>query len=266
MRKDQLLLILTTALFLLPVAADSTTVTLSITQAWQHKDTNMNCTVGASAVPHALNHAVTPPPGCGHCGYYCAPASISMYAMYRGKTGAVIQQDDIYDNGKFSQGEIMGDGIIQTHAVGMYDATSPLGVGGAEVQAAFAWSLGAFVQWGVNVSAPPMTDAYIHLSIDSNTPILWCDHYGYPSEVYPALPEDAAEVNGHAKIIAGYDDKDTADYIDDEYLIYDPWPTSGSPYWVPSATVLDVRDVYMSDIDVVPTEKATWSGVKALFR
>jgi hypothetical protein len=79
------------------------------------------------------------------------------------------------------------------------------------------------------------------------------------------LPEDAAEVNGHAKVIAGYDDQGTADFADDWYQIYDPWPTSGSPYWVPAATVLDVRDVYMADFDVVPNESMTWGGVKNLF-
>lgn len=264
MKQVSILLVL--AVLLLPALAAAKTVTLPVTQAWQHKDTSMNCVPGGSAAPHLWDHAVNPPPGCGHCGYYCAPASISMYATFRGITGAKAQQDDIYDNGKFTQGEILGDGIIQTHGVGMYDGVSPMGVGGAEVQTAFQWSLGALYTWGVNVGGAPMTDAYIQLSIDDWTPILWCDHYGYPAEINPPLPDDAFEVNGHAKIIAGYNDKDTATYADDEYLIYDPWPASGSPYWVPTGTVLDVRDVYMADIDVVPNEETSWGSVKALYR
>ena len=67
---------------------------------------------------------------------------------------------------------------------------------------------------------------------DMLVPVRNLPHVGNEFEAMVVwMHEDAAEVNGHAKIIAGYDDKDTADFADDEYLIYDPWPTSGSPYW-----------------------------------
>ena len=78
------------------------------------------------------------------------------------------------------------------------------------------------------------------------------------SESYPSSGYRADQ--GHAKVIAGYDDSDTADFKDDLCLIYDPWPeyndmsilpknaTKGpggtfDPYWLP------LNDVNLSDKD-----------------
>ena len=247
-----------------PIDATGTTNTLSITQVVQHKDTTMSCTdTGGTSTVHALDHAVNPPPGGAHCGYYCAPASISMYSLYRGNSGVKTQQDNIYDNGKFTQGETQADGTIQTHGVGMFSAAVG-GVGGAEIQAAFSWSVGATVQWGT-LYGSPFTGAEVINLIDQNTPILWADHHGYPSEVNPPLPEEWIDVNGHAKIIAGYDDKNTAVFGDDEYLIYDPWPTSGSPYWVSQSAVLDTRDLYITDAIPISTDHDSFGETKSKF-
>ena len=58
------------------------------------------------------------------------------------------------------------------------------------------------------------------------------------------LPDELIYDSGHCMIIAGYDDMDTPqDCTDDQYLIYDPWPLSGSPYWKPGVQVLDLVDV-----------------------
>jgi hypothetical protein len=246
------------------IDAHGATTTLAITQVWQHKNTTMSCTAtGGTNTIHATDHAVNPPPGGPHCGYYCAPASISMYALYRGKTGILTQQDQIYDNGKFTQGEAPGDGIIQTHGFGMFSA--PVGgVGGPEVQAAFAWSVGTPVEWGT-LYGLPLTGKDVIALIVQNKPILWADHGGYPAEVNPPLPQEWIDVNGHAKIIAGYDDKGTAAYSDDEYLIYDPWPTSGSPYWLAQSSVLDTKDLYITDGTVIPTNRSSVGELKSKY-
>ncbi|MFW9917286.1 MAG: hypothetical protein ACFFGZ_16900, partial [Candidatus Thorarchaeota archaeon] len=111
-------------------------VELSISQLYQHKDTTMVCTVppGNDTV-HAWNHSLS---NCPHCNTYCAPASIAMIAIYRGNiTGT--SQDEIYDNGKYTQGDIPGDGILDSHGVGMYHDNSK----GFEVQEAFAYAVDA---------------------------------------------------------------------------------------------------------------------------
>lgn len=256
-----------TGLVLLLVAmsfggAHGASVTLPVTQVWQHKDTNMVCTIEGVGVTHTWNHAVVPAPGCAHCGYYCAPASISVYALYRGRVGAQTQQDDIYDQGKFLGGEILGDGSVQTEGLGMWDtATSP------EVQNSFAFAVATPVQWGPGGSPnPPMTNQLVIDCIDDNIPILWCDHGGYPEEMYPPPDLETVENSGHAKIIAGYDDKGTADFADDEYQIYDPWPNAASPYWVASGVVLDAADVFLADSLPVAVETSSWGKVKSLYR
>ena len=245
-------------------AAQGTIQSLPITQVWQHKDTTMSCTApGGNNLVHAHDHAVNPPPGDPHCGYYCAPASIAMYALYRGKAGSQTQMDDIYDNGKFTQGEVQSDGTIQTHGFGMFSAFTG-SVGGPEVQTAFAWAVAAPLEWG-STYGPPMTGGEIISQINGNTPILWIDHGGYPNEVNPPLPEEWENYNGHAKLIAGYDDKNTAVFNDDEYLIFDPWPTSGSPYWAPHSTVVNGTDLYITDGGPLPTERRSMAEIKSEF-
>jgi hypothetical protein len=249
----------------MPNNASGTTSTLAITQVWQHKDTNMSCTAtGGTSTVHAIDHAVNPPPGDGHCGYYCAPASIAMYSIFRGNSGANIQQDDIYDAGKFTQGETQADGTIQTHAVGMFSGFTG-SVGGAEVQAAFGWSVGTPIEWG-SIYGLPMTGPEVIAKITANTPILWIDHGGYPSEVNPPLPEEWLDYNGHAKVIAGYNDMGTpTTYTDDEYFIYDPWPTSGSPYWEAYGTVINNSDLYITDSGIIRTNSTSLGELKSKF-
>ncbi len=253
------------AAILVPALVSAAVVTLPVARLDQHKDTTMLCLPGGDSTIHPNGDALNQ---CPHCGFYCAPASVAMYAQYRGLGGTAIQQDDIYDAGKFTQGETQNDGVIQTHGVGMFDGQTPGGLGGPEVQNAFLWSLGAITQYGINLSRPHMTGALVIANINDNIPILWCDHFGWPSE-HTSPPEgDDAEVNGHAKIVAGYDDKGTADYSDDDYLIVDPWPAAATstPYWVGSSVVLDVRDVYFTDYDVIPTRTSNWGEIRKLFR
>jgi hypothetical protein len=255
------------ALLLVPALAWSTVVMLPIPQAWQHKDTTMPCVAAPPAPPINAPHPTNDAPGCRHCGYYCAPASISMFAQYRGRTGVLTQQDNIYDWGKFLHGEIPANGIIETTGVGMYDVPIAMGGPGGEVQAAFSWSVANPYQWGlVNFGGLPMTGVLVILCIEDNIPILWCDHYNWPDGMEPEPDPANNEVTGHCKIIAGYDDKDTADTSDDDYLIYDPWPTSGSPYWQAANTVLSPLDVYLTDFDPVPNDQTTWGGMKTLYR
>jgi hypothetical protein len=260
-------LLLATSLTFVSSPVWSSVLTLPVPLVWQHKDTNMNCVAQPPAppvnAPHAVNHA----PGCRHCGYYCAPASISMYAQYRGRVGIQIQQDDIYDQGKFLHGEIPANGITETTGIGMFDVPVIMGGPGGEVQTAFAFAVGTPYQWGlVPMGGNPMTHGLVIACIDDNIPLLWCDHYNWPEGMDP--PPDPAndELTGHCKVIAGYDDKCTADYNDDEYYIYDPWPLSSSPYWQAANTVISPLDVYLADFDPTPNTTSSWGGVKNLYR
>jgi len=257
-------------------ARKSTTI-LNVPLIYQHKDTSMQCTAcGASnSNPHAWNDASGQDgiygtvDDCPHCSVYCAPASIAMIATYHGFSAPLTQQDDIYDNGKQSDGEIRGDGILQTHGVGMYD-----GIGGrpAEVQTSFQWAIGNFRQYGAGNQ--PLTGDVVISSIDNGTPILWLDHFGWPQNLSHNLPGwyNITNDQGHAKVIIGYDDNNTpTNYSDDRYLINDPWPeytdksilplnaTLGpngayDPYWIPASMVLNdqANDVELIDTIVIP--------------
>ena len=131
----------------------------------------------------------------------------------------------------------------------------------------FTFAVAVPLQWGpVPQGNPPMTGDLVISCIDNDVPILWCDHGGYPGEMFPPPSGETLENSGHAKIIAGYDNQDTADFNDDEYYIFHPWPTSVSPYWVGSTNVLDPLDVYITDYDPTPIEMHTWGGVKRLYR
>ena len=70
----------------------------------------MWCNVCGAGIVHAANHATL----CPHCGMYCGPAACSMYAGFKGRLAPFVNQDDIYDNGKSAQGEIMGNGTLET--------------------------------------------------------------------------------------------------------------------------------------------------------
>ncbi len=269
MKKRQLLLGLLAVLLLAPTLAGAKVVTLNIPQLWQHKDTVMPCVAvpnPCGPVVHAANHAAA---ACRHCGYYCVPACIAMISLYRGGGGNKVLQDWIYDNGKLSGGEIPGDGILQTHGVGMFDRSALASGLPDEVVTAFQWTRGlALIYiWGpVNQGFLPLTPAYIIQCLDDNIPIIWCDHFGWPDGIYPPPVDEIAECSGHAKIIAGYNDQGTAATGDDRYFIFDPWPVSGSPYWIGQQPLLDPRDVFYADFDPVPDEQITWGVVKELFR
>jgi hypothetical protein len=235
--------------------------TLGVTQVWQHKDTNMNCVPGGSAAAHVWNHATAA--GCVHCGMYCAPASCAMYAIFMGRGAPFINQDDIYDNSKAAP-EILGNGTLETHGLGMYP-----GLGGKppEIQNAFAYAVGIVpFQFGPQGTPNPvLTCMDVLWCIDTGIPILWIDMGIWPTD-QDTVPEELYYDSGHCKIIAGYDDKDTAACDDDEYLIYDPWPTSGSSYWLGQAQVVDNFDVFLSTLSVYATEETSWGKIKTLER
>ncbi|MCD6380013.1 hypothetical protein J7M07_06185, partial [bacterium] len=214
------------------VSAQATIKTLAVTQVWQHKDTNMWCNVCGAGVIHPVHS-----PGCSHCDMYCAPASIAMYAIFSGRGGNFIQQDYIYDNGKSSQGEILGNGILETHGVGMYAGVASKA---PEIQTGFTYSVGMVpYQFGPQGTAnPAISCSMVEFYIDHNQIFLWIDIAGWPMDM--TVPGELYYDSGHCKIIAGYDDNDTLeDDTDDLFYIYDPWPTSGSPSWVAQAAVLN---------------------------
>jgi hypothetical protein len=108
-----------------------------------------------------------------------------------------------------------------------------------------------------------LRDNYIRM----NRPVLWLDHSGWPvhqSDNWPT--NESRQHQGHAKVIAGYDDRGTSGESDDLCLIYDPWPeyndeedplllptnaTKGpgdtfDPYWLPQSDVLsDASDIFL---------------------
>jgi hypothetical protein len=185
-----------------------------------------------------------------------------MIAVYRGRGGNFILQDNIYDCGKSTLGETFKNGQIETHGVGMFDGT---GGWPTEVQTAFQWSLGvAYIEHN---STNPLTVFLLAQYITQGYPVLWLDRDGWPanqSALYPSLTYKADM--GHAKVIAGWNDSDTPmDTSDDKCLIFDPWPeyndtgilpknaTLGpggtfDPYWLRLDDVLnDTNDIFLRD-------------------
>jgi hypothetical protein len=249
--------------FLACLAATSfaKTVTLAVPQVWQHKDTVMPCVPGgyanihASAAVHVLN--------CPHCKMYCAPAACAMYAAYTGKAAPFTNQDNIYDVGKVSGGEISSDGILQTHGVGMY-----VGIGGqpTEIQNAFFYAVGMqpYQHGPVAGGFPLITATIIMTYIDNDQPVLWVDVANWPADM-DSIPSEIYYESGHCKVIAGYSDADTVDPADDTFLIYDPWPTSGSAYWQVQNLVVDPTDVYLTTTAPIAASRSTWGGLKNLF-
>lgn len=87
----------------------------------------------------------------------------------------------------------------------------------------------------------------------------------------PTFPTADPKNQGHYKVIAGYDDANTAGVFSDDWaLIYDPWPEytdksvlpagaipgpSGSfdPYWIPVSMVLgDPNDLFLVELAAIP--------------
>lgn len=256
------------------------TLLLPIALIYQHKDTNMPCVAmppcAPPNAPHAWNDAKGPdgvygsPDDCPHCSCYCAPASIAMISTYRASPAPCNQQDDIYDAGKSTLGDVAGDLILSTHGVGMFD-----GFGGwpPEVQVSMIWAVGAIIQHN-QVDGSALTAAMLRQYIFNSHPVLWLDHGGWPSNMTGLYPGDPTEDppltyrydQGHAKVIGGYEDKGTAETGDDLCLIYDPWPeyndmsilpTNASqgpggtydPYWLPlnDVNLADIQDMYLVD-------------------
>lgn len=249
-----------------PAHIEGQTIIPGIALIYQHKDTAMLCTAVPPCAPgpHLWNDASGPdltygtPDDEPHCSAYCAPAAIAMISKAYGVAPPFSNTDDIYDGGKIWGELATGDGIISTHGVGMYDGQ---GVFPPEVQGAFIFALApvgiGFIQhdW---IIPNPLTAAQLETYILNSTPVLWLDHGGFPANQSSTYPDD--QVNeGHAKVIAGYNDSSTADTSDDIVLIYDPWPeyndkfilpvnaTKGpggtfDPYWIP------LNDVNLSDI------------------
>jgi hypothetical protein len=255
-------------------ATTQSTLTWPLVLNCQHKDSNMVCVPdGPYCVPPNGAHAWNDAKGadgfygtvddCPHCSCYCVPACISMIAVYRGIAGIFIVQDQIYDNGKSTLGETLGDGVLQTHGVGMFDGT---GGWAKEVQTSFQWSLG-IVGYIEHNSSNPLTVPVLAQYIAFGYPVLWLDRDGWPanqSASYPSLTYKADL--GHAKVIAGWNDSDTPlDTSDDMCLIYDPWPEYNDagilpmdaiqgpggtfdPYWLPLNDVLnDTNDIFLRD-------------------
>ena len=248
-------------------------VTTSITLVYQHFDTSMFCVPCGLVGPHWWNHAkgidgiYGTGDDCPHCSCYCAPASISMIALYRGLTPPVTSQDVIYDSAELEAGagELIGNSIIERHGVGMCDGTGATPI---EVQTAFQAAVGPFVQHDFSgMHSPPLTPSQLQQYITMQHPVLWLDHNGWPTNMSTAYPSSEYRSDqGHAKVIGGYDDADTADFADDLCLIFDPWPeyndlsvlpvnaTKGpggtfDPYWLPlnDVNLSDTSDIYLVD-------------------
>jgi hypothetical protein len=190
-----------------------------------------------------------------------------MIALFRGFASPATDQDVLYDIGELevASGEISGDLNIQRHGVGMCDGTGATPI---EVQTAFLSVLGVYVQHDYSgMNSPPLTPSQLQQYITTWHPVLWLDHNGWPTNMSTSYPSSEYRSDqGHAKVIAGYDDQDTADFSDDLCLIYDPWPeyndlgvlyvnaTKGpggtfDPYWLPlnDVNLSDTSDIYVVD-------------------
>lgn len=257
------------------------TSVIQLTLVYQHKDTHNICTAGppcpgeAPDVPHAWDHAsgtdgvFGTSDDCPHCSAYSVPAAISMVATAYGRTGQYVQQDRIYDNGKSVSPEVTGDNEMQTHGVGLFD-----GSGGQpdEAQDAVRWSIGTTLGLGKHGSSDPLTAAELEQYIYTMRPVLWIDHGGWPVNQSSSFPPSANKaVEGHGKVIAGYDDNNTEMTDDDRILVYDPWPeydrrgilpvnaTPGpggthDPYWIPldDVDLTDTSDIFFVSSTSIP--------------
>ena len=185
-----------------------------------------------------------------------------MIGLFQGQTAPFVDIDNIYDNSKVD-GEIMGNGILETRGVGMY---ADVGTTPPEVQNAFTYAVGIvpFQHGPIGTANPLITYEIIMWYIDHSQPILWVDMTNWPPD-QEVLPTETLDNSGHCKVIAGYDDLDTPDTADDLLLIYDPWPTSGSPYWVAHGQVVDASDIYLTMSQAVGVEDASWGSIKDMY-
>jgi len=260
-----------------PARSMSVTVIPGVPLVNQFYDTPMPCLAcgpgGLPQGPHVWNDAKGPdkvygtPDDCPHCSAYCAPASISMIAIYRGFGPPFILQDNIYDNGKVANGEIPANAILETHGFGMFQGT---GGWPPEVQNAMTWAVGPILQhdWVIPNPNGPMTAALLQQYIGGLTPVLWLDVGGFPASQSPTNPPPAYRMDqGHAKVIVGYDDNGSVGSTSDDLcLINDPWPEyndlgilpanctpgplgSWDPYWQPlnDINLTDIADIYLVD-------------------
>jgi hypothetical protein len=204
---------------------------------------------------------------CPHCSVYSGPACVQMFIMYRG--GTAPPQDMIYDICELDvmAGEIAGNGFIERHGVGVTDGT-----GGTwqEIQTAFQMLASPFYQHNQS-DASALTASQLLSYVAGLYPVLWDDHGGWPANMDPTFPTADPKNQGHYKVIAGYDDANTAGVFSDDWaLIYDPWPEytdksvlpagaipgpSGSfdPYWIPVSMVLgDPNDLFLVELAAIP--------------
>ncbi len=244
----------------------------------QYYDTLMPCQAcffgGLLQGPHVWNDAKGPDniygtaDDCPHCSAYCAPASIAMIATYRGRGPPVTLQDNIYDFGKTTNGEVPNNAICDVHGFGMFQGT---GGWPPEIQNAMIWAVSPIIQHDWNAVNPngPLTPAPLQQYIGGWTPVLWLDVGGFPKNQSPTNPPLGYRIAdmGHAKVIVGYDDAGTpANTSDDLCLINDPWPEyndmgilpvnctqgpggSWDPYWQPlnDVNLADPLDIYLVD-------------------
>ena len=216
------------------------------------------------------------PDDCPHCIVYSGPACIQMINGYR-SGGPLVPQDFIYDDCELDAGvgEIQSDGMCQRHGYGVLDGT---GGSPAEIQKAFDMYINPHYQhnqWDASVLTAPTLNSYI----TSLYPVIWDDHGGWPSNMdttWPIAPENTMQ--GHYKVIAGYDDQGTPSSTADDYaLIYDPWPgyndilainptplptgalpgpggaSAPDPYWLPVGSVLgDSNDLFLVETAAIP--------------
>ena len=206
---------------------------------------------------------------CPHCTVYSGPAAIQMIVNYK-SPGVFPPQDLIYDSSELqaATGEIVGDMIIQRHGFGMTDASG--GTTPPEIQNAFLTFIGGPMQhnqWDASALGASTLESYVLFGY----PVLWDDHGGWPVNMDPTWPSGDRTEQGHYKVIAGYDDSNTAGvYGDDLALIFDPWPeytdqsvlpvgavngpgNSFDPYWLPVPAVLgDPNDLFLVDIAAIP--------------
>jgi hypothetical protein len=221
--------------------------------------------------------ATPPPPNddCPHCIVYSGPACIQMINGYR-SGGPLAPQDLIYDDCEYDAvaGEVRGDMICQRHGYGVLDGT---GGSIAEIQKSFDNWINPHYQHN-QWDASALTASTLASHIASLYPVIWDDHGGWPVNMdptWPIAPENTMQ--GHYKVIAGYDDKGTPGTSDDYALIYDPWPgyndlgavnatplppgalpgpggaSAPDPYWLPVGTVLgDTNDLFLVEMAAIP--------------
>ena len=255
--------------------AGATVTTIPLPQLWQHKDGECRACVVVDPpwcptppIPHPELHALE---GCPHCAAYCAPASIMMMRRYRGYPYCPGSQDCVYERNKWTDGETRNNGVIESHGVGMYDQ---------EVYEGFLdalYQIHLFNNGPIGPAAYPISPWDLRQLICMDRPVLWIDRDGYPPDMPPQVIQNMMERGeGHTKVLAGYDDQGTYCFVEDDLVqVYDPWPSSGSPYWAPVPQVLysDPRDIFASDgiggVDVAESlslDATAWSNGRHLVR